>query len=441
MFCENCGATLEEDALFCEKCGAKTEAGEASASVSESTNHLPNEPVYHIAPVMSVAPTMTVPPMAAPSIKPPMSQKRKILLFEIIFFFILCFALYKIGENKYGPQAIAEQYFQAEAAGDWNAMYDMLDLPSSPLLTKEFFCKSMETTEPKVVTNYAIKEEMQLSPLETSDYLKNFSCEYMIAGDAAKKSEDISLVKGKEKKLFLFDDWKVSRGNNLVKDFEISIPKDATATLNDVNIEDLAKRVDEEEYSNQKTYILSDAFPGDCILVVRAPYREDYVEVVNIDNYRGMSVASMTLQEGILDEIAPICESFIEKLNASAIKDVSYNDFCNEIEDFVTEDFEGENYYENLLYTFCQNEYEYYTSVSIDQISYELNGNGGAGDNGNLEVLVAMDYSYEYSGYTVETDWWTGEVTGERPTDGNWENMDVIYFELVDGNWKITAIN
>ena len=432
MFCEKCGAQIEDGALFCEACGAKVQNEQPVVEV-------PKQPQAAPTVMQQAVPTAMPQPTAPAAPKQPMSKSLKILLIEVAILVIAIFAFYKIGEKTFDPETRANQYFMAESKGDWNAVFDMMDLPSSPMLTKEMFLKSVEENQLKDITNYKVTERAS-SKEATDAMLKTFDCEYMPTGGTHMNTETIQLVKQQNKKWLLFEEWKVSPSNQLVENFSITIPADAEATLEGISLDELAGKPD-TSVTGEKKYTLPKAFPGEYELIVKAPYRVDYVQDINIDTYSWFNVNSMRIEENILESVAPQCNEAVEKLYENALNGVDYTTFKQALGDSITENFDATYFYENRMQRLSQRENEEYYEVTISEIEYNFYNSYINYESGNLQLQLEAKFTTNFRGNVIRTDWWT-DKTEREPMD-NWyqdEYMD-IRLELVNGQWKLVQIN
>lgn len=432
MFCEKCGAQIEDGALFCEACGAKVQEDQPVMEVSKQPQVAPTVMPQAVPPVMPQAAVPVVP-------KQPMSKSLKILLIEVAVLVVAVFAFYKIGEKTFAPETIANQYFMAESKGDWNMVFDMMDLPSSTMLTKEMFLQSVEENELKDITNYKVTETASSMRAEDS-MLKTFECEYMPTGGSYMNTETIQLVKQKNEKWLFFDCWKVSPSSQLVENYMISIPADAEATLEEISLDEIAGKPDTSEQGVKK-YTLPKAFPGKYELVVKAPYRMDYVENINVGSYNSVYVNNMQMEENILDTVVPQCNELVQKIYENAINGVDYTTFCGTLGDSVTENFDATYYYENKMERLSQRDNEEYYEVTIPEIEYSYYSSYNNYDNGNLQIEISARFTTNYRGSTIWTDWWTNE-TKKEPMENRYNEEYVnIRLELVNGQWKLAQIN
>lgn len=420
MFCEKCGSQIEDGSLFCEACGAAVGAAEYVPPMQEMSSGA-------YAPVQ--------PPMQAIP-KKPMAKGMKLLLLEAGILLALIFAFYKAGEIKFSAERAAEQYFMAKAQGNWTQVYEMMDLPASKMLSKEMFLHSVKDSKLKDITNYKVSESSgKFSPM-----LKTFECEYMASGDSFLSTESIQLVKQKNKKWLLFDEWRVSPSDQLAEDCVVSIPRDAEALLEGISLEELAGTPNTEN-AWEKVYTLPLAFPGTYELEVTAPYRKASTTRLVLDSYYSAEyIRDMAVDGQILETVEPQCSQAIWLMFDNAVNGVLYEDFLSALGENITENFDSDYLYDSLRERLSQQEDEEYREITIDEISYEYSGSYTDGNTGNFQIRISAEMDCEYAGNIIDTDWWTGEKS-RRPMEGwsDWFYFDIM-LELVDGQWKIMEI-
>lgn len=471
MFCEKCGTKIEDNSLYCENCGAKIEhdrieknevkidatiesevhsdignnaESEANAKQNDimkpetKTNmkQIPqSEVVYNpVTQINKEQPDIAQPYVTrAPVYKAPMQKGKRIFIAEIILLVILAVVFYKVGEKQYSPETVADNYFKAEAAGDWEQLYEMMDLPDSPLMTAELFANTMQSTKVRDITNYTVEAGADLFGGD-KDIVRDFTCEFVVKGKSGTSTENISVVKQQEKKWLIFDEWKVSPSDNVVDNFAVYIPFDANAAIAGIDLNELDSNPQKE--GSRLKYILPQMFEGKYEIRVNAPYRAEYADSVDVTPYNNTYYAdNMMLESNILETVEPICTEFLEKYyENSLIEGNSYEQFVESVKHIISENYEESYNYEkaaNLL-----NYNEKVTKMNIKSITYSYNYKGQT-DDGNLTIAVNANVNYSIDGYRINRGWWTEKETKEPFSERADEAYGSFVLELVDGQWKI----
>lgn len=98
MFCQACGTPNDDAALFCESCGARLEKKKTGKIISKE----------HI-----------------------------ILFSEIVILCILIVVFYSVGELSCSPENVAERYFVNVVNGNWEKVFQELDIEETPFINAE----------------------------------------------------------------------------------------------------------------------------------------------------------------------------------------------------------------------------------------------------------------------------------------------------------------
>lgn len=435
MYCEKCGTKLGDDSLFCEVCGTKIEKED---DVMPASNPI-QEPIYAAQP-QQVSPAQSA-TLASP--KRPMTKGLKLLLIEAAILVALCIAFFQIGAKHFSPETVANQYFMAKAKGDWNKVYESMDLPDSKMLTPEIFFQSVKDNDLIDITNYKVSE-IKIGMPDEDSMIRTFECKYMPKGGSNMVTEELQLVQQQEKELLFFTQWKVSPSNNLAENCEITIPADATAFLNGINVEELAAKT-ERTNPGEKKYILPKAFPGNYSLKVQAPFRQEYLSEIPLlhSNSNWNIISDMELEANILESISGLCIDTIEQLFLSASNENEYDVFYAALKDNITEEFECPQLYNEIANNFIKKEtssYQYiWQSAALRNLDYGFQGDT-YNSNGNLCMDIHTSLTYDYSGYESHVNWWTGEEENS-PFNETDKTMNINFsLELKDGQWKLSQM-
>ena len=214
-----------------------------------------------------------------------MSKKAKIGLAAGIIIVILLIIGFIIGKNLTDPKKIASDYFEAAMNYDANKLYSYLDVKKSEFTDKKVF-KSIvnrikKDRKDEKITNYKItKAEKSSSGL--SMYV---TITYTVEGKTNDQTEHITLTKEKGNKFLFFDNWKIADNTlETVDDFELSVLKDSTVTLEGVKVD--KKYIDKEEStSSMDVYKLPALFSLPYQMKIELPFGFSLEDELNVNTY------------------------------------------------------------------------------------------------------------------------------------------------------------
>lgn len=400
MFCAECGTKNESGAQFCENCGHKLEEN----SVSQVTT----------APKTSERFSTKLKKM---------SKQNKIIAVVATVVAVSIIALYIVLNNMTKPEAVAEKYFNATMSYDLDAVYSFLDVSESKFTTKEVFKKINEKEEdeelPKVI-NYTVGK-----PLQSADGLSaTVTITYILDGEKDSETADIKLAKSKDKKWFLFDNWKVNvTGNDTVKGYKIEVMKDSKVTVEGIDVD--KKYIDKDESDDEvDVYSMPAMFTTYYDVVVKLPMGievEDKMLVkkdskfkysISIDNLTDKMKKNVTnaaksglqtIYDGVKDK-----KTFDEIKSAFEYKDADLSDLKDAYEDLV-EDIDSS-------ITF--------TDVDIKDVT--LNRVSITDGNFRFYIKAKFDYKLTYQ---------SGEET--KTNDSDTSGYMYLTFKYVDGSFKL----
>ena len=260
VFCGECGFKNEPGAKFCAECGKPL-----NTDVKAEEKKAPKK--------------------VTPKERKPMSKKTKIGLTIGIIVVILLIIGFVIGKNLTDPKKIASDYFEAAMNYDADKLYSYLDVKKSEFTDKKVFTsiinRMKKDNKEEKITNYKVtKAEKSSSGL--SMYI---TITYTEEGKTTDQTEHITLTKEKENKFLFFDNWKIADNTlEIVDDFELSVLKDSTVTLEGVKVD--KKYIDKEEStSSMDVYKLPALFSLSYQMKIELPFGFSLEDELNVNTY------------------------------------------------------------------------------------------------------------------------------------------------------------
>lgn len=369
-------------------------------------------------------------PVYAPQRTPhkPVNPFMIVSFVEIVAFCIMIAVFFNVGQNTFGYENVAKNYFKSIADCDWDQVYNELELKESAFINKDAFLE-MRKEDDKI--SYSKIKVESVADKNTAHVNITY---YEKGSDYASGELQVKLTRQPKKSFLFFDNWKVSPDNYVVNDFTIYTPQGADVYLDNQVIPDkyITKKSsspDSDCYQipqmfvgTHTSFISFDGFTGPETPVF-AQYDYDYLSL----EYDSLSVTSKQ-QEEILNTAYGILQ---KELAAG----VAGNDFST-IEDLFTDDSvvdAKDSYNSYYLDNFTASG----SRSAVKKLSLN-NVTGSFSDfrisNGTIyaEVILSYDYTVDFR----KKDFWTEKY--EKETYDS-DASTRYYLQYEDGTWKLSS--
>lgn len=312
------------------------------------------------------------------------------VLVEAVCLVLIIAAFFLVGRTRYSAQGVAEDYFKAYAAHDWEKVYGLMDLPDGDFLQEDQFTDTMERMELPEITNYVISE----MPGVNEDIARVFHVEYSVKGQGVAELP-VSAVKKSEKALFLFDQWKISAEGFITEGYTVTVPKGAQAAVDGVRLTEEYQVPSESAWED--TYQIS-LFNGSHTLSVTAPWCEVTQTDFDTSADSGTVVSILTpTKEGEAAFQAKMQEA-LETIFDAAIAGKDYSEVADLFASDAGEAYEGysnEEYYNDMKEYLSSEPDDYYTLTGLQfedfQCGFAMSGGVIAA---TMDFRYVVDYSY-----------------------------------------------
>lgn len=368
MFCGECGKKNEKGAKFCEECGAKLQ-NDVKGEIKD------------------------------------FGSKNKKLIILICALVVVIFGIYNFLIGKYGPEAVAKDYFLAVMNADADSIYDYLDIKEGKFTSKKIFKKVFNVQKEDLV-NYSVSSFEKSSDGLTATAHIN----YTLKGKSSSESTDINLVHDKKNKFLIFENWKISdRFMETVNDFEITVPKDSIVTIEGVKLD---KKYKTDGTKETDLYKIPEMFKGKYDVIVTLKNGLTLEDDVNVTSYGSASLNNLKLSSSDEKKLEKKLPDVIGKLYQDAIDKKSFED--------VKKDYE----YDGSDLSKLESSYSYFMkAISAGGLKTfkvkKVNINNVKYDDGIIKVTADVDFDYT-SSYKI--------LDKEKESSGN--NSDIMYFDF-----------
>lgn len=225
MFCSECGAKNKKDSIFCEKCGAKIEQEHEEVEEKKSTKKVSKDT------------------------SPSQDKRKKITIIAVCAAVVLLIVVYSVLNNMTSPKGVVKDYISAYANENYGKLYKYVSIDGDDTFaSKDKFVSQMEKSMKDTnIANYNVTDvkvaDSKLTAVAT--------VKYTLEGSDSEKTMTINLVKQKNKKWLVFDNWEISDLDTAtVKDYSIKVLKGSTLKIEDKKVD--SKYLDKDK--SDKTY-------------------------------------------------------------------------------------------------------------------------------------------------------------------------------------------
>ena len=374
MFCSECGAKNEKDATFCAECGTKLEQITKTQPKKENKEKTSKKKEN----------------------KKQLSKKQKILIIVGAVIVVSLFSLYQIGSHLTNPKQIVKGYIEAVNNKDYDKLYEYANYSGDKtFISKEIYKNELkETISDNIkINNYNIGNVTY----EDGGLTANVSVNISVNNGNESNTDEVTftLTKLKKKKYLFFNNWTLDSQDmikaTVIKDYEISVPKDTIVTFNEIEVTD--KYLDNETTDdNKETYILPQVFNtttkisfklSNGITIEKEITPSTYYKSYDLEITK--SDITSKEQEKITSAITTSIENAMEGLSTSkSFDDIKGNFASNSNLDDLKEEYE--DYLDDLSkrkYTISNFKI---TKASINSISFD--------SDYKLKVQLRVNYSY-----------------------------------------------
>jgi hypothetical protein len=229
-------------------------------------------------------------------------KRAKLLALAILVLIAAFIVFYIIGSSLTSPENVARGYFISKTSGDWEKMYSFLSLEDSEFINQENFVKMMENESKVDVANYEISESMYAP--SGLDWIKMYTVEYMVRGESHIRTEIITLVLQNDKKLLLFDNYKVVSDDFMTSSFMVTIPKDSIVYLNDIELTHTIAETPDDLNLATETFIVPKLFSKEYELRINHSVYGEYANVIHVNEHSSVYSVSSSMLELPMDAIS-----------------------------------------------------------------------------------------------------------------------------------------
>lgn len=343
MYCEKCGAKLENSSIFCEECGTKV------GNENSEQGLIQNQPQQNVR-----KKSFSIEKLCKTLKNLWQSHKIAIVFSEIVIILLAVFII--VGAIISNPARIAKKYFKAYINNDYSTMYDLGDFNKDFCLTSKENYLEIKNKESKIsdeILGFTIEEEKIESSYSDADdeLIENYFGDYATDYYAAKKEEEqriaeqnrlqktfvvtyrvqgeinehtmtLTLNRQSDKSLLFFDKYKVIN-SDVKKDLPISIPKGTTLMIDGNEIPSEYIYSESDATLSYDRYVIPYIFSGKHDIEITSDLYETIID--EFDTEKTVSyVDDCELKESISNELI---NNFNKYMNDFATTAFNQGDF------------------------------------------------------------------------------------------------------------------
>ena len=200
MYCEKCGAKIENSSIFCEECGTKVE------NENNEQSQIQNQPQ------LNVGKQLVSKGKLCKTLKKLWQNNKKLIVFSgIVIILLVVFII--VGSIISSPARTAKKYFKAYIKNDYSTMYDLGDFNKDFCLMSKDNYLEIKNKESKIsdeILGYTIKEKKIESSYSDADdeFIDNYFGGYANDYYEAKKEEEQRIAEqNRLQKTFIITYW------------------------------------------------------------------------------------------------------------------------------------------------------------------------------------------------------------------------------------------
>lgn len=296
MFCPNCGVKCNDTDLFCGECGTSLaeyrEEADSAAVIKEADEQFDKM-------------------VEMPVQKPKVSKMSLILVAEAVIMAALLVGIYFSLDKKYSSETTALEYWKAKADCEWSKVYDYYSFEKEDMLSKQMYVNAHAQDDTSI--KYQSVEAKRSGNPKGSDTV-TYGITYRETGSGNEEYETVSLIKG-DKKFLFWNEWSVVPEDEVVDEWSITVPENATVKLNDEEM----KESKPSEQEGMKEVIVSGLFQGRYQLEVSEKGMESYRDIVMIDSGTFGESVKLVPTEEEKQKLAEQLGTDLEKILTSAV--------------------------------------------------------------------------------------------------------------------------
>lgn len=431
MFCPNCGMKNDDNAIFCFSCGTRmneeqtadqnTKCVELHKSQEDQSTVDENDGVFR--PVNQFNPGQQSTFAQNPTAGRRVNKLTIVALVELAAIVIAVIVFYKVGDNVFGYKHVAESYFQNVMNGNWEDVYEQLDVEQSQFVNKDEFIKIHKNDKCNSFNMFDIANS------SSDNVSAKAAIEYRLKGSQSTSTMYTELNKQNDNNLIIFDNWKISGEQYVCKNFSIAVPENAKISVDGNALSSELKSTKSKDGFD--TYVISSILKGSHKLLVTIDGFDSIEQEVDVDaNDYSYSVDKISLTKKQQEKLIEKASDNIQDIYKAAFAGKKFKEISKLYSSDKDIQESAEDRYKSFVsYNFISEDNKTgFLSIDYKKMSGEIESIYIY--DSKIYVEGSIDYSYKYD-YNHQ-GWFDDEVTKETE-DG--EDSTDFKFVYEKGDW------
>ncbi len=370
-------------------------------------------------------------------------KKRRIPLpvkLILIFLFILILAfigLYIYMKQQSRPDRLLQNYLDTFMSKDTDALFDILGFEKEKFITPELFEASLEECHKySTITSYSL-----VRAADSSEDRLHYDIQYWDDNRQVPYKQSLILKKSDTKLYFFFDQWQIDNSDFLAKNCSLSIPVNASATLNGTPLDSSTFTPAEKNTAVGK---IGNLFIGTHTLTVSIPDFDEYsssfyLSAGDYDKQLAHSVTAsmMTPSKQTIKKLEKDAENLIHSIYENALKEKPFSKLAKK----VTFEESSLDALEQAYNTLVANNIKSPTHLTdVDFNDCTSSSSSAYAEDGCYAINILSDIDYTSTSFVtinkMEADALRPKTVTSTKT-GSSNSLFTTTFHYRDGKWAI----
>lgn len=345
----------------------------------------------------------------------------------ILAVFAILGVWYAYGSRAGSSERFVIQYFEYFLTGNYEKMYDMVDVTESPFIDEKYFEQMMDADA--IIGGI---KDYDIIKKSSHDGMLDYTIEYT-KKDGTDGSLDITLEKQPERTYLLFSTWKVNVDSQVIDKFTVGVPSEMTGSIDGVAIDEYYDNTSLD--GKMKYYVLLRMFSGEHTFTIAGDNIDTYNQTVYLesgDTEKEFTLDSFSMPPAEEDEVLDYAKYVVNQMYEHALQGADFSDIQDLFADSEKRRAAIEYLYDSMAQWSVGDNGAKLETFSIDKISAKVNSFTYPN-----EAQIKVTYNYSYTALDERTML----TANQSELNGSGKATAKIYFKRNSkGKWKVIRV-